>query len=102
MIQLTTKELSAVSSSKVYEGVGKMYGSVLFLHERQAQPQKLTIHSCRFILSSTSTIRDKLSKQSSELKADSASLGKKLHYLETTAKNSQQHIEKMLQSGVRG
>jgi len=101
MIQLTTKELSGVSgSSKVYEGVGKMYDSVLLLYQRQANLTALGL--CRFILSSTNTIGDKLSSQSAELKADSASLEKKLHYLETTAKNSQQHIEKMLQSGVRG
>lgn len=29
-------------------------------------------------------------------------LEKRLHYLETTAKNSQEHIEKMLQGGARG
>lgn len=56
----------------------------------------------RFVLSSTGTINDKLSKQSAELRSDTSNLEKKLHYLETTAKNSQQHIEQMLRSGGRG
>jgi hypothetical protein len=30
------------------------------------------------------------------MQADLESLSKRLHYLETTAKNSQEHIEKML------
>jgi len=31
-----------------------------------------------------------------DMEAEVETLGKRLHYLETTAKNSQEHIEKML------
>jgi hypothetical protein len=45
------------------------------------------------------SLQDKLGKQVKEMQADVDSMGKRLHYLETTAKNSQEHIEKMLKGG---
>jgi septal ring factor EnvC (AmiA/AmiB activator) len=45
-------------------------------------------------------MQDKLGSQMKEMETDVESLGKKLHYLETTAKNSQDHIEKMLKGGA--
>lgn len=47
-------------------------------------------------------LKDKLLAQEKQLKEDASNLGKKLHYLETTAKNSQQHIEQLLKSGATG
>lgn len=43
----------------------------------------------------------RLSDESTTLKKDIAELEKRLHYQETTFKNSRQHIEKILQSGGR-
>lgn len=44
-------------------------------------------------------MKDKLDSQMKEIESDVEGLGKKLHYLETTAKNSQNHIEAMLRRG---
>lgn len=44
-------------------------------------------------------MKDKLQSQMKQLETDVDGLGKKLHYLETTAKNSQDHIEAMLRRG---
>jgi len=41
-------------------------------------------------------LQDKLGSQIKEIETEVDALGKRLHYLETTAKNSQEHIEKML------
>lgn len=41
-------------------------------------------------------LQDKLGSQIKDLEAEVDTLSKRLHYLETTAKNSQEHIEKML------
>ena len=42
-----------------------------------------------------------LLSETAELKSDVTNLNKKLHYLETTHKNSREHIEKIMQSGGR-
>jgi hypothetical protein len=42
------------------------------------------------------TLQNKLGSQVKEIDTEVENLGKKLHYLETTAKNSQAHIDKML------
>ena len=44
-------------------------------------------------------LQDKLDSQIKEIETEVDTLGKRLHYLETTAKNSQEHIEKMLKGG---
>ena len=46
-------------------------------------------------------VKKKLSSQTAELRSDVSSLNKKLHYLETTHKNSREHIDKIIQSGGR-
>ena len=58
-------------------------------------------HSFRFVFSPTSDVEQRLSSETEELKSDISNLNKKLHYLETTHKNSREHIEKMMQSGGR-
>lgn len=46
-------------------------------------------------------VEKRLSSETAELKSDISNLNKKLHYLETTHKNSREHIEKIIQSGGR-
>jgi len=41
-------------------------------------------------------LQSKLEGQMKDMQTEVESLSKRLHYLETTAKNSQEHIEKML------
>jgi len=77
--QLTSNELKSLSKdTKVYEGVGKMFVAV-----------------------PVPTLNDRLASESATLSKDIADLEKRLHYQETTYKNSRQHIEKILQSGSR-
>ncbi|KAF7507119.1 hypothetical protein GJ744_010932 [Endocarpon pusillum] len=78
--QLTSTELSQLPrTTKVYEGLGKM-----------------------FVATPISAVDARLSKESQTLKSEITALEKRLHYLETTHKNSREHIEKILQTGGRG
>jgi prefoldin subunit 1 len=56
----------------------------------------------RFVATPISTVHKRLSTESAALKKDITELEKKLHYLETTFKNSREHIERILQTGGRG
>ncbi|EXJ94101.1 prefoldin subunit 1 [Capronia coronata CBS 617.96] len=74
---LTSDELKSLSDgTNVYEGVGKMFVAVPI-----------------------STLNQRLTSEASTLNKDISDLEKRLHYQETTYKNSRQHIEKILQSG---
>ena len=53
----------------------------------------------RFVSIAASELNTKLEKQMKTLETDVEGLGKRLHYLETTAKNSQTHIDQMLRRG---
>ncbi|KAK0628525.1 ceramidase-domain-containing protein [Bombardia bombarda] len=76
--QLTRGEISTLpTDTPVYEGVGKM-----------------------FVALSVPTLQDKLGGQMKDMETEVESLGKRLHYLETTAKNSQDHIERMLKGSA--
>ena len=55
----------------------------------------------RFVFSPMADVEKRLSSETSELKSDISNLNKKLHYLETTQKNSIKHIDKIMQSGGR-
>ena len=55
----------------------------------------------RFVFSPMADVEKRLLSETSELKSDISNLNKKLHYLETTQKNSIQHIDKIMQSGGR-
>lgn len=44
----------------------------------------------------------RLSKETADLKLEIQNLGKKLHYLETTHKNSREHIDQIFNGGGRG
>ncbi|KAI9881027.1 MAG: hypothetical protein M1830_008909 [Pleopsidium flavum] len=73
LLQLTTSEIAQLpKDTKVYEGVGKM-----------------------FVLSPTADVEKRLSSEATEMKSDISNLGKKLHYLETTHKNSRDHIDQI-------
>jgi len=79
MLELTSKEVSGLpSGTNVYEGVGKM-----------------------FVFSPTSEVDKRLTTEASDLKSDVENLGKKLQYLETTHKNSREHIDQIFKSGGR-
>ncbi|KAL9124319.1 MAG: hypothetical protein Q9217_006337 [Psora testacea] len=76
MLEITSTELKQLDRDiKLYEGVGKM-----------------------FIFTPTETVQKKLASSIAEIKSDVGTLNKKLHYLETTHKNSREHIEKIIGS----
>ena len=49
----------------------------------------------RFMLGSVTEIDARLTSETKELKSDITNLEKKLHYLETTHKNSREHIDQI-------
>jgi prefoldin subunit 1 len=59
-------------------------------------------YTVRFVATPVSTVNKRLSTESAALKKDITELEKKLHYLETTFKNSREHIERILQTGGHG
>ncbi|KAK4087719.1 hypothetical protein Purlil1_8050 [Purpureocillium lilacinum] len=74
LVRLTLSELAGLSDDAVvYEGVGKMFSSVPL-----------------------PDLRHKLEGQTKELESDVTKLNQRLLYLETTHKNSREHIEQML------
>ncbi|KAH9883720.1 Prefoldin [Xylariomycetidae sp. FL2044] len=78
MAQLTRTELSALPpDASVYEGVGKM-----------------------FISLPVSDMQAKLEAQIKEVEGEVDGLGKRLHYLEVSQKNSKAQIDSMLRGGV--
>ncbi|EPE32369.1 Prefoldin [Glarea lozoyensis ATCC 20868] len=80
MLQLTSSEVSTLPpDTPVYEGVGKM-----------------------FVLSPITGVDTRLKAETQELKSDVENLGKKLQYLETTYKNSREHIDQIFKNGGRG
>lgn len=80
LAQLTSTEISSLApGTPLYEGVGKMFVSI-------PAPE----------------LKDKLESQTKQVDIDIDGLSKRLHYLETTAKNSQEHIEAMLRRGGAG
>lgn len=58
--------------------------------------------SARFVSIPAPELKDKLESQTKQVDTDIDGLSKRLHYLETTAKNSQDHIEAMLRRGGAG
>ena len=99
LAQLTRSEISALpSDTDVYEGVGKMYDQLsrrlhhLFL-------SWLTEKVNRFVAVPVPAMQDKLGEQIKTLEGEVETMNKRLHYLETTAKNSQEHIEKIIKGG---
>lgn len=56
----------------------------------------------RFVFSPIAEVDKRLTTETLELKTDVENLGKKLLYLETTHKNSREHIDQIFNSGGRG
>ncbi|KAI1336398.1 Prefoldin [Xylariaceae sp. FL0016] len=78
MAQLTQTEISSLPpNTNVYEGVGKM-----------------------FVALPVPEMKNKLEAQIKEAEGDVEGLGKRLHYLEVSQKNSQQQIDRMLRGGA--
>lgn len=112
LVRLTLSEMSTLpNDAAVYEGVGKMY---VFLASQSPSLPSLApsckhFHlgpltdlwmslSFRFVSLPVTTLREKLDKQSHDLEGEVEKLGQRLLYLETTHKNSREHIEQMLRS----
>ncbi|RYO85673.1 hypothetical protein DL766_002899 [Monosporascus sp. MC13-8B] len=77
MAQLTHTELSALPpDTNIFEGVGKM-----------------------FVALPLSEMKGKLDSRIKEMESDVESLGKRLHYLEVSQKNSKDQIDRMLRGG---
>merc|ERR1712193_71224 len=74
LIKLTLGEVSSLpEDAVVYEGVGKMFASL-----------------------PVDSLRQKLDVQGKDIEGEVEKLNKRLLYLETTQKNSREHIEQML------
>jgi prefoldin subunit 1 len=103
LLQLTSSELVQLpKETNVYEGVGKMYYILPLVGSVQRSVRKIpdvAIH--RFVLSPTADVESRLSSEAGELKSDINKLEKRLHYLETTHKNSRDNIDQILKSGGR-
>lgn len=69
--------------------------------KRRASFLTVAIHTSRFVLSPTADVERRLSSEAAELKSDINKLEKRLHYLETTHKNSRDNIDQILKSGGR-
>lgn len=53
----------------------------------------------RFVFSPIPDLEKRMGKDTADMKKDVENLGKKLQYLETTHKNSTEHINQIFQSG---
>ena len=101
MLELTSTEIQQLDDdTKLYEGVGKMCVVVLIniTSDRNDYSYKYAECECRFVFSPSKDVQKRLSSNVAEIKSDIGSLNKKLHYLETTHKNSREHIEKIIGS----
>lgn len=97
LLELTSTEVKQLSKdTKVYEGVGKMYSSVSHLI---VYILGTNCYIYRFICSPMTDVEKRLTSETDELKSDISNLNKKLHYLETTHKNSREHIDQIFKSG---
>lgn len=109
LAQLTRSEIASLpSDTAVYEGVGKMYdpppsprSSPLRVRPGLVWFANTLPTPARFVAIPAPALQDKLGSQIKDIETEVDGMGKRLHYLETTAKNSQEHIEKMLKGGAQ-
>ena len=95
LVRLTLDEMESLpSEAVVYEGVGKMYVCG-FSHSSRCIKENSLFR--RFAQLPVTDLRKKLDKQTTDLAAEVDRLNQRLLYLETTHKNSREHIEQMLQ-----
>ncbi|KAF4813936.1 Prefoldin subunit 1 [Colletotrichum fructicola] len=84
MVRLTLDEVATLPpNSNVFEGVGKMYVEI-------EEEQEMNSADCACLGAEKGQIKEK--------EGEVEKLGQKLHYLETTFKNSRQHIDQMLKA----
>lgn len=57
-------------------------------------------HGYRFVLTSNADVKARQEKEAADVKSELANLDKKLHYLQTTYDNSQQHIRALFERGA--
>jgi prefoldin subunit 1 len=119
LLQLTSKELDALpTSTKVYEGVGKMYGYFLW-HTRCGDvvisfftnivPDILVLShfgipfffadsylANRFVLEDLGTVQKRLDSERKSAEGDIKDLQKKYTYLETTFEKTQENLNQIL------
>ncbi|MCJ1328258.1 hypothetical protein MMC10_004934 [Thelotrema lepadinum] len=89
LLELTATEVQSLpQATNVYEGVGKIYLVHLSL-----------MLDRRFVLKGNQQVEKRLLSEINELKTEVTNLNKKLHYLETTHRNSKDHIAQILGSG---
>jgi len=105
LVKLTINEMATLpSDAVVYEGVGKMYVpanpflAVLFIIDPSVRCLTDVVISCRFVSLPVDSLRQKLEGQTQTLEGEVDKLSQRLLYLETTHKNSREHIEQMLRT----
>ena len=99
LLQLTTSEVHSLPQEiNVYEGIGKMYVEFNDFYFRPTHLPRPTHVPQRFVLKSVPHLQQRLFSETAELDTDIGNLNKKLHYLETTHRNSKQHITQILSS----
>lgn len=95
MIDLMDKEISTLpADAKLYEGVGKMCDHTILLAH-------MTLIHGRFIAQPTASVNTRLAKEKKDLHAKLDNLDKKYTFLETTFKNSQEHLDRVFKNGGR-
>lgn len=67
-------------------------------HDSSSRDTDINIFIGRFVFSPTSEVDKRLTTETTTLKTDVENLGKKLLYLETTHKNSREHIDQIFKS----
>ena len=95
MLQLSNTEMDALpQETPVYDGVGRMCAR---RYKQWVMIETLT--RCRFVATTIPDIKSKQTREVEECTKEMANLDKKRHYLETTYKNSTDHIEQILKRG---
>ncbi|KAK1449616.1 prefoldin subunit [Colletotrichum melonis] len=108
MVRLTLDEVSTLPSNlNVYEGVGKIsvFDGRRMTKRLQPGPEYMDYVADaeprgrkRFVALPTPQLTQKLEGQIKDREVEVEKLSQKLHYLETTYKNSRQHIDQMLKA----
>ncbi|GKT39936.1 prefoldin subunit 1 [Colletotrichum spaethianum] len=100
MVRLTLDEVSTLPvNSGVYEGVGKMYVEPSLASCKGAEWKKMQLGTdFADTWPAGGEAEKKLEGQIKEKEGEVEKLSQKLHYLETTYKNSRQHIDQMLKA----
>ena len=73
----------------------------MFDHSLSIKCRFCLLSMCRFVFSPISDMEKRLGSETAELRSDISNLNKKLNYLETTHKNSREHIDRIFKSGSR-